>query len=81
LLELIRHQLGSDIGDCRGRVWCNTCVVRKHNGMVNSQQLDAEEQQLLQALPMTNIRLSCQVNADHTLDGTLWKIEDSRKYH
>ncbi len=78
LMELIRNSLGSDIGDCRSRMWCNTCAVQAIHGKVELTKLDNEEQRLLRILNVENTRLSCQLLLTKELHNTEWKILDSR---
>ena len=78
LMELLRDRIVTDIGDCRGRVWCNTCAVRLLNVKVNEVEIEEDERALLNSLIVNNIRLSCQLLLDKTLNGTTWEILDSR---
>ena len=79
LMELIRHNLGSDIGDCRGRMWCNTCAVEANNRTIKLVEADEKELGLLGVLRVENIRLSCQLFLTKELHNSEWKIIDSRK--
>lgn len=78
LMELIRHNLGSDLGDCRGRMWCNTCAVRAIKNNIEWGDIDFQEQELLNVLGLENIRLSCQLMLTKDLHNTEWEIIDSR---
>lgn len=79
LMELIRHDLGSEIGDCRGRIWCNTCAVQSKNKVVEIEVKEELEKKLLCILNIENIRLSCQLFLTKELHNTEWKILDSRR--
>lgn len=79
LMELIRDKMISDIGDCRGRVWCNTCVVEGLNKNVENRLISDQEKQLLNVLGIDNVRLSCQLFLNENLHNTEWKILDSRR--
>lgn len=79
LMEMLRDVLLTDIGDCRGRVWCNTCIVQSKVSICE-QSFDANEQLLLKAIDFPNTRLSCQLELDESLDQTTWEIIDSRKF-
>lgn len=80
LMEFIVDQLFEEIGDCKGRAWCGTCIVRQINDSQNI-TLDFEEKTLLGKYPNENndwIRLSCQIEITPALNNTCWEIVDSR---
>lgn len=79
LMELIRHNLGSDIGDCRGRMWCNTCAVKSNETVSEVREIDSKELRLLSVLGVKNSRLSCQLLLTKDLHNTEWEIIDSRR--
>lgn len=79
LMEMLRDVLLADIGDCRGRIWCNTCIVQSKMSIYEN-SMDADEQLLLKAIDLPNTRLSCQLELDESLDQTTWEITDSRRF-
>lgn len=80
LMELLRDRLNSDIGDCRGRMWCNTCAVKLCHKEVEVNLLKIDEIRLLEVIPVDNIRLSCQLELTKVLNGTTWRILDSWRW-
>ncbi|MDW5289900.1 2Fe-2S iron-sulfur cluster-binding protein [Formosa sp. PL04] len=80
LMTFIVDNLAEDIGDCKGRAWCGTCMVKQINGNYDD-TIIPDEQLLLDAFPdIPNIRLSCQIFLNPKLDGTTWKVLDSRQF-
>lgn len=80
LMEFIVDELLEEIGDCKGRAWCGTCIIRQVNGS-QSIQLDLNEQILLDQYPNPDkdwIRLACQIEITPELENTCWEIVDSR---
>ena len=80
MMELIVNELLEDIGDCKGRVWCGTCIVKQLLGNATG-PIDPDEASLLADYPNADfapIRLSCQVEITAELEGTSWLVVDSR---
>lgn len=80
LMEFIVDELLEEIGDCKGRAWCGTCIVKQVAG-ADKGEIDLEESYLLEKYPNLNkdhIRLSCQLEITTELEGTCWEIVDSR---
>ncbi|PZX53432.1 2Fe-2S ferredoxin [Algoriphagus ratkowskyi] len=80
LMELIVNELLEDIGDCKGRIWCGTCIVKQVKGSATG-PIDTEEANLLSEYPnedYASIRLSCQLEITSELEGTSWLVVDSR---
>lgn len=80
LMEFLRDELGTEIGDCRGRIWCNTCAVEQCYEKIEPSTLGNDERRLLKAIPVSNTRLSCQLELTEKLNGTTWRILDSRRF-
>lgn len=82
LMELIVNELWEDIGDCRGRAWCGTCIVKQiGESNYNTSQLDRDEEVLLAKFPNPQkdcIRLACQIEITQQLQNTTWEVVDSR---
>lgn len=80
LMEFIVDELLEEIGDCKGRAWCGTCIIRQINDSQNI-ELDLDEQILLEKYPNPEkdwIRLACQIEITPALENTCWEIVDSR---
>lgn len=80
LMELIVNELLEDIGDCRGRAWCGTCIVRQLKGKPLT-LIENDEATLLETYPNeTNslVRLSCQIEISPDLNESTWLVVDSR---
>lgn len=82
LMEFIADELFDEIGDCRGRAWCGTCIVRQISGnQMENVRLDEDEMDLLAKYPNPEnalIRLSCQIQINAELENTCWVVVDSR---
>ncbi|WP_066224651.1 2Fe-2S iron-sulfur cluster-binding protein [Formosa haliotis] len=81
LMALIVNELYETIGDCKGRAWCGTCIVRQVKGHIIEAPLSLDEQKLLNQYPNPEhspIRLSCQILINSDLEQTCWEIVDSR---
>ena len=80
LMTFIADNLAEDIGDCKGRAWCGTCMVQQLNGTYEDTMI-ADERTLLNDFPdIPNRRLACQIFLNSDLDGTTWKVLDSRQF-
>ncbi|NEN23062.1 2Fe-2S iron-sulfur cluster binding domain-containing protein [Cryomorpha ignava] len=80
LMEFIVDELYEEIGDCMGRAWCGTCILRQINGRQIT-QLEPDEKIMLEKYPNPDkdwIRLSCQIEITPDLENTCWEIVDSR---
>lgn len=80
MMELIVNELLEDIGDCHGRAWCGTCIVRQLKGDA-TEPIENYEANLLADYPNEDfapIRLSCQLELTSDLEGTSWLVVDSR---
>ncbi len=75
LMELIVNETHEDIGDCRGKAWCGTCHIMVVSGEINDEP-NSDEQMTLGHLTNTDAtsRLACQIMADHSIDGMVFKI-------
>lgn len=82
LMEFIADELFDEIGDCRGRAWRGTCIVKQISGsQMETGDLDADEMGLLEKYPNPeneHIRLSCQIQITAELENTCWVVVDSR---
>lgn len=82
LMELIVNELLEDIGDCRGRAWCGTCIVKQiDNKNLDHSPIDKDEEILLNKFPnpqKDHIRLACQIEINQKLQDTTWQVVDSR---
>ncbi|WP_434036621.1 2Fe-2S iron-sulfur cluster-binding protein [Formosa sp. 4Alg 33] len=80
LMTFIADNLAEDIGDCKGRAWCGTCMVQQLHGDYKDTMI-ADERRLLNGFPdIPNRRLACQIFLNSNLDGTTWKVLDSRQF-
>lgn len=80
LMELIVNELYEEIGDCKGRAWCGTCIVKQLKGIPET-ELEKDETDLLSRYPNPEnapFRLSCQLEINDYLNNTSWEIVDSR---
>jgi 2Fe-2S ferredoxin len=80
MMELIVNEFLEDIGDCKGRAWCGTCIVRQLTGSAFG-PVEAEEASVLADYPAEDfapIRLSCQLEITSDLEGSCWLVLDSR---
>lgn len=82
LMEFIADELFDEIGDCRGRAWCGTCIVKQVSGNpMEIRVLGEDEMDLLEKYPNpenAHIRLSCQIQINAELENTCWVVVDSR---
>lgn len=79
-MDFIVDELLEEIGDCKGRAWCGTCIVKQVIGAYSS-DIDQEESYVLKKYPNLNndyIRLACQIEITAHLEGTCWEVVDSR---
>jgi|SRR5690554_5666562 len=82
LMDFIADELFDEIGDCRGRAWCGTCIVKQIRGdYIGTRNLSEDEMDLLAKYPNPDgdhIRLACQIQIDAELENTAWIVVDSR---
>ena len=82
LMDLIVDRLMEDIGDCRGRAWCGTCIVKQISGKnIGNEDRDEDEEFLLNQFPnpaKEHIRLACQIEINQELENTCWEVVESR---
>jgi len=82
LMEFLVNELLEEIGDCKGRAWCGTCIVKQISGreLINV-DLERDEIVLLDKYPNpenAHIRLACQIQITGDLENTCWEVVDSR---
>ncbi|MDO6761791.1 2Fe-2S iron-sulfur cluster-binding protein [Tamlana sp. 2_MG-2023] len=81
LMVFITDVLAEDIGDCKGRAWCGTCMVQQLGGGFLTDKIISDEYEILSRFPeMANIRLACQIFLSADLHNTTWKVLDSRQF-
>ncbi|PCJ01107.1 MAG: hypothetical protein COB15_01345 [Flavobacteriales bacterium] len=78
LMELIINTIVEDMGDCKGRSWCGTCMVKLVKGIYSSAILTEEQLKLNEFSELEYERLSCQIPLTKELNNTTWKVLDSR---
>ena len=80
LMVFIVDALAEDIGDCRGRAWCGTCMVQQLKGAFKSNKIGDEQTILNKYSEYFNTRLACQIFLNADLHETTWKVLDSRQF-
>ncbi|WP_194767870.1 2Fe-2S iron-sulfur cluster-binding protein [Tamlana sp. I1] len=80
LMVFIADTLAEEIGDCRGRAWCGTCMIQLMDGDYTSEKIGDEQLILNQFPDIPNTRLACQVFLSVGLHNTTWKVLDSRQF-
>ena len=80
LMVFIADTLAEDIGDCKGRAWCGTCMVQQLKGNYKSDKIEDERVLLSKYSEFTNSRLACQISLCPELHNTTWKVLDSRQF-
>ena len=78
LMELIINNTVEDIGDCKGRAWCGTCIIKLVKGNYSNSIGKEEQFKLSEFIGLDSERLSCQILLTKELHNTTWKILDSR---
>ena len=78
LMELITNTYYSEIGACRGRALCGTCIVkvidRKDLKEVNSKQ--EKYTLIVNNSNEKEHRLSCQIVLDEQINGAVFRVMD-----
>ncbi|TYA84332.1 2Fe-2S iron-sulfur cluster-binding protein [Seonamhaeicola marinus] len=79
LMELIANSYYEDIGECRGRGLCGTCVVETDNEELLKEELDINERLILKQLlgNSNNLRLACQIRLTPKLNNSTFKVIDN----
>ncbi len=82
LMILINEKIFvEDFGECKGIGRCGTCLVEVEglNGM--NSEMDRNEKSTLEkcAVKKENLRLSCQIMIDHSLNNSLIKVVEERE--
>jgi 2Fe-2S ferredoxin len=80
LMELIVNSIYEEIGDCRGRAWCGTCLVEEITTSYNELINIDEEEKLTELEVEPAFRLSCQLMLDQNLDNTTWRVEGQENF-
>ncbi len=75
LMELIVNTYYSEIGECKGKALCGTCIVKVLKGH-NDKALSKQEKHTLKVNDVSgkNFRLACQIMLDEDLDSSVFKI-------
>jgi len=78
LMELITNTYYSEIGACRGKALCGTCIVKTVDGEnLNEQRSKQEEHTLIvHNSKEKEYRLSCQIVLDENIHGAVFKVID-----
>ena len=76
LMELIVNTFYSEIGECKGRGLCGTCVVEIVDGNKNIAMDELEKYTLQVNEKEENHRLACQLLLDENINGSTFKIVD-----
>lgn len=74
LMELIVNSIYEEIGDCKGRAWCGTCLVENIAGLYTEIKSITEQEKLNEFERTKPTRLSCQLILDEKLNGTTWRV-------
>ncbi|CAI8212068.1 MAG: Putidaredoxin [Formosa sp. Hel1_33_131] len=73
LMELIVNSYYTEIGECKGRGLCGTCIVEIIKGF-DDQMIMAQEKHTLKVHNATkNNRLACQISLDNKINGAVFK--------
>lgn len=78
VMELIANTCYDEIGECRGRGLCGTCVVEISEGTSFTDRPNDMEKEVLQAMNLEGerVRLACQLMLVQELDGLKIRILD-----
>ncbi|MBO0323781.1 (2Fe-2S)-binding protein [Muricauda sp. CAU 1633] len=76
LMELIVNTCYDEIGECRGRGLCGTCVVEIGEGSSLTEPPNKKEMEVFQNMNLTGeeVRLACQLMLTHELDGVKVRV-------
>ncbi|MEW7279831.1 2Fe-2S iron-sulfur cluster-binding protein [Aquimarina sp. 2201CG1-2-11] len=75
LMELIVNTFYTEIGECKGRGLCGTCIVEIITGEIICNKSDQENHTLKIACKNTpRYRLACQIVLNKTLDNSVFKL-------
>jgi len=80
LMGLIVNELFEDIGDCKGRAWCGTCLVELIFTSIPG-HVEFEEQSKLDEFVFSTdseYRLSCQLQLNEDLNKSIWRVSEGR---
>jgi 2Fe-2S ferredoxin len=80
LMELIVDTVYEEIGDCRGRAWCGTCLIEQVTKSYNEITSTEEQGKLDELESKPTFRLSCQLMLDHKLNNTTWRVGSLEYY-
>ena len=73
LMELITNSYYSEIGECKGKGLCGTCIVEVIKGF-EKQPISTQEKHTLKVHnATTKNRLACQISLDHKMNGAVFK--------
>ena len=78
LMELIVNTCHDEIGECKGRGLCGTCVVEIGEGSFLKEQPNDKEREVFQTLNLEGeqVRLACQLMLTQELDGVQVRVLD-----
>ena len=73
LMELITNSYYSEIGECKGKGLCGTCIVEVIKGFEEPPVSTLEKHTLKVHNATKKNRLACQISLDHKMNGAVFK--------
>ena len=73
LMELIINSYYTEIGECKGRGLCGTCIVEIIKGFDDQKIMELEKHTLKVNNATKNNRLACQISLDNKINGAVFK--------
>ena len=73
LMDLIINTYYSEIGECKGKGLCGTCIVEVIKGFEDQMIMTQEKHTLKVHNATKNNRLACQISLDNKINGAVFK--------
>jgi len=75
LMELIVNMMYEDIGDCKGKALCGTCLIIGNREILEDQISDVEKETISKlGAPIIYSRLACQIMVNKNIHGMIFTL-------